>query len=232
MDYVYICRDGDNEELRYSIRSVVANGVMGKIWVVGSKPEWYSGNFIGVEQNKEKYENAVNNLKAIVNNKNISKKFILMNDDFFIIKKINKVEQYDGGSFAKKVDIYNILAESSSYTKRLNKTLDFLYSSGYSEPIDYEIHVPMIMEKDKLSNILETVSSKNVLWRTLYGNKYNVKAKTIFDVKVYLNGPLATKNINFVNQDCPYISSDDNSFELFLKTYLENSFPYPSKYEK
>lgn len=232
MDYVYICRDGENEELRYSIRSVVKNGVPGKIWVVGSKPKWYSGNFINVPQDGSKYDNAINSLKVITQSKDISNRFVLMNDDFFIIKKIDKIQQYNGGSFFKKVDSYNNLAEFSSYTERLNTTFDTLRSMGYEDPIDYELHVPMVMQKIKLAEILPVVIKKNVLWRTLYGNKYSVKGKTIFDVKVYVNGPLAAKSVNFINQDCPYISSDDHSFNAILHFYLDSMFPYPSEHEK
>lgn len=232
MDYVYICRDGENEELRYSIRSVIKNGIPGTIWVVGSKPKWYSGNFIDVAQNKSKYDNATNNLKAIIQSKKISNSFILMNDDFFIIKKINKINQYHGESFSKKIDLYNNLAEFSSYTERLNNTFDMLRSMGHEDPIDYELHVPMVMQKRKLEEILPIIIKKNVLWRTMYGNKYSIKGKTIFDVKVYVNGPLATRKINFINQDCPYISSDDHSFQAILHFYLDGMFPYPSEYEK
>ena len=81
MDFVYICRSGDNEELRYSIRSVIRSFPKANIWVVGGKPVWYKGNYIIVEQNQDKYTNALNNIIAICNSKEISVSFIFMNDD-------------------------------------------------------------------------------------------------------------------------------------------------------
>ena len=64
MDFVYICKSGDNEELRYSIRSVINSFPEAKVWLVGGKPNWYSGDFIEVDQRHHKYANAINNLQA------------------------------------------------------------------------------------------------------------------------------------------------------------------------
>ena len=90
MDLVYICRSGDNEELRYSIRSMVANVPHDNLWVVGGKPSWYIGKHIPVKQSDDKYDNARNNLKAIVESSEISDRFILVNDDFYVTKPIKK----------------------------------------------------------------------------------------------------------------------------------------------
>ena len=57
MDFVYICKDGVNEELKYSIRSVVESFPEAIVWVVGGKPDWYIGNYIKVEQKESKYKN-------------------------------------------------------------------------------------------------------------------------------------------------------------------------------
>jgi hypothetical protein len=72
MDFVYICKDGINEELRYSIRSVVESFPDSNIWVVGGKPDWYVGNYIKVDQKLTKYKNALYNLKAITESEEIS----------------------------------------------------------------------------------------------------------------------------------------------------------------
>ena len=38
MNFIYICRVGENEELRYSIRSVLNSFPEANIWVIGGKP--------------------------------------------------------------------------------------------------------------------------------------------------------------------------------------------------
>ena len=82
MDFVYICRDGDNEELRYSIRSVIHSFPEASIWIVGGKPKWYSGNHIEVKQNSVKYKNAVSNLLPICNSEEITDRLLYEKDVF------------------------------------------------------------------------------------------------------------------------------------------------------
>ena len=87
-DFVYICKSGENHELKYSIRSVIKYFPNANIWVVGGKPNWYIGNYIELKQSGAKYKNAYENLKLISNSDQISNDFYLMNDDFYIIKDI------------------------------------------------------------------------------------------------------------------------------------------------
>jgi hypothetical protein len=103
MDLVYICRDGDNEELRYSIRSAVANLPHDNIWIVGGKPDWYTGNFIRTKQNGLKFDNARNNLNTACRKYEISSDFVLMNDDFYFMDKIDKIEMFHGGRLIDKI---------------------------------------------------------------------------------------------------------------------------------
>lgn len=230
MDYVYICRDGDNEELRYSIRSVVANGKPDKIWVVGGKPDWYSGNFIEVPQDKEKYENSRNNIKAIANSKDISNCFVLMNDDFFIISPINYIETYHGGTLSDKIGIFELHSKNSFYTKLLLKTEKVLNKWGIYDPLDYAIHVPMVMEKDKLKDIINT-KIEGVSIRTLYGNKFNVGGEKIKDVKIHANSNIRLDSYDFIGKNFPYISTNDDTFEALYDNLLNNMFKKKTKYE-
>ena len=79
MDYVYICRSGDNDELRYSLRSIEENMPDGRVWVVGHRPLWYIGDFIPVEDIGGKFDNIKNCIKVVAENQDISNNFILMN---------------------------------------------------------------------------------------------------------------------------------------------------------
>lgn len=230
MDYVYICRNGDNEELRYSIRSVVANGKPDNIWVVGGKPDWYRGNFIEVIQDKDKYQNARNNMKTIAHSKDISEHFVLMNDDFFIINPINYVETFHGGSLSDKIGIFELHSNSSPYTKLLLKTEQVLNRWGISDPLDYAIHVPMVMEKNKLKDIMNT-RIEGISIRTLYGNKFDIGGQLIKDVKIHNNRAIRLDSYNFNNTDFPYISTNDDTFEKLYNSLLKKMFQEKTKYE-
>lgn len=230
VDIVYICRDGENEELRYSIRSAVKNLPHDKIWVVGGKPDWYTGNHIPIKQTDSKYDNAFENLKTACESKKISANFILMNDDFFVVKKINNIENFVGGFLIEKYSLYSQLTPRSQYTNKLYKTMNKLQRSGIDLPADYELHVPMIMNKNKLFFVLKRFP--DCLWRSTYGNSYNVRGKWITDVKVYSSDAMMVKSYDYKNGEQSYVSSDDGSFVHLYRNVLKEMFPEPSKYEK
>jgi len=227
LDVVYICKNGNNEELRYSIRSIVANLNFENIWVIGGKPDWYSGNHIDVPQQKGKYKNARANLYAACNSELISESFILMNDDFYVINKVSDIPYMHGGLLKNKVSSYMALSGNTSYVAMLNKTLNNLSKRFKKDILDYELHVPMVMEKTKLKSVLEYTD----FWRSRYGNTYNVGGIQMTDVKVY--GPESRSRISYDldNMIYDYISSNDDSFDQVKTKVLADRFPNPSIYE-
>jgi hypothetical protein len=228
MDLVYICRDGENEELRYSIRSAVKNLPHDKIWVVGGKPDWYTGNYIEVNQGGAKYANARNSLKAICDSEEISESFILMNDDFYIINKVESVPYMYAGTLDDKIKQREDIFNGNTYTTLLRKTLGYLYRKKINVVLDYELHVPMVMEKIKLNKVLKL----SALWRSVYGNVFNVGGVKIRDVKVYnKKDKFYINSYDINNLQLDYLSSNDDSFETIKSLILEERFPFKTTYE-
>jgi hypothetical protein len=228
MDLVYICKDGDNEELRYSIRSAIKNLPHDKVWVVGGKPDWYTGNYIEVSQSKAKYTNAKNNLKAICSSEDISESFILMNDDFYIINKVKSVPYMYSGTLDDKIKQRENIFNGNTYMILLKQTLGSLRIKKKTIALDYELHVPMVMEKKKLAKVLKLSG----LWRSVYGNVFDVGGIKMKDVKVYEKKSKFYKNsydINNLKYD--YLSSNDDSFEMIKSLILEKRFPHKTVYE-
>lgn len=229
MDFVYICRDGENEELRYSIRSVLHSFPEAKVWLVGGKPEWYSGHCVTVEQNSNKYANALKNLKHLCEHQEISNEFILMNDDFFIIKKINSIEQFYNGLLSDKIDRFTQITGSSMYIKKLITTNKKLVELGIKNPIDYELHVPMPMNKSRLLDVI--TNYPECLWRSMYGNLYNVGGTQMEDVKIYVNKRHLARS-NEITDNSIYMSTEDTSLKVMLDKILRQMLSEPSIYEK
>jgi hypothetical protein len=229
MDFVYICRDGENEELRYSIRSVLLSFPEAKVWVVGGKPKWYSGNHVFLEQDNNKYVNAVNNLKAVCNTPDISDNFILMNDDFFIIKKIETIEQFYNGLLSEKIDKFIKITGSSMYIKKLITTNNKLNKLGFTKPLDYELHVPMPMHKAGLLYILNEYPE--CLWRSMYGNLFNVGGSQMEDVKVYKNKRHAARSAQ-ITKNSIYLSTEDTGLTIMVDNIFKELLTNPSPYEQ
>ena len=229
MNFVYLCRSGDNEELRYSIRSVVKNTENANIWIVGGKPSWYTGNYIKSDQSRDKYKNVLNSLNTIVNNDGIPEDFILMNDDFYIIKPIDKISVYHGGDFQKKVDTFAKNIKNSYYTAMLKNTKKELRDAGIESPLDYAIHVPIELNKKKLA----TVIKPGVSTRTMYGNLFSIGGKEIDDVKFHRAATREwTVNPDLDVLDFEYLSTSDESFPEVYESILKDMFSEPSPYEK
>jgi len=224
MDYVYICRSGDNDELRYSLRSIEKNMPKGRVWVVGHRPIWYIGDFIPVDDIGGKFDNIVNCIKTVSENNNISDNFILMNDDFFALNPIDKLKNYHGGLLENKIARYKELRMAPKYIRLLELTLKQLKENGINNPIDYDIHVPIIMNK----TILKDAINLAFFPRSAYGNLAKLEAIKITDVKIYSNG----EKINWheiINND--FVSTEDNSFISLKNNILDKMFDKSSQLE-
>lgn len=229
MDFVYTCRDGENEELRYSIRSVLSSFPNANIWLFGGKPDWYSGNYVMVDQARNSHVNQLANFLAACNHEEVTDNFILMNDDFFIVNKIKEIDYFHGGLLEDKVNLYYDLTGDTVYVRRLMQTLDRLIKYKIDSPLDYELHIPFPVEKDKFKSILEKDGRFN--WRSIYGNKFKVGGNLTLDVKVYDSGNLMKKSFDHLNNKSNFLSSLDSSFAK-LEPILKELFPDKTHYEK
>ena len=153
-----------------------------------------------------------------------------MNDDFYIIKNIDSIVNYHGGSLLEKINLYQKINSNTNYTRKLSATYKKIKSLGFENILDYELHVPMIMEKEKLAEVLKY--EEQFLWRSVYGNMFNVGGKEMQDVKVYTKGPLVLKSYNLNKDEHIYLSSADTSFDLIFNNILKDKFLNKTKYEK
>lgn len=220
-NFVYICRQGDNEELRYSIRSVLNSFPDASICLVGGKPDWYCGDYIPTTQSGNKFENTTNSYKVIANSDNISENFVLMNDDFYILKKIDQIPLFYDGTLANKIDKHMIKNGMSAYARVLVKAKKELMQMGIAEPLCYDVHIPMAFNKTMLSYLNYTNNAP----RSTYGNFYNLGGIDMSDVKIY------NRSKNNDISALTFMSTEDDSFSM-VKDQLHSLFPNKTILEK
>jgi hypothetical protein len=230
VNFVYICKDGDNEELRYSVRSIVTNCNVDNIWVVGGKPPWYAGEYIEVKQNLSKYKNAHNNFKTICNSSEIPEEFILMNDDFFITKQTENIMAYFDRTLLNKIERYESILGRNSYINRMKTTHQKLISMHINDPLNYEIHVPMLINKNKFKKIVGI--NHNLLYRSMYGNIYNVGGKEMEDVKVYDSVNMKSLSYDYLSNKYSFLSTEPGSFLKLKNEKVFDGLKLKTKYEK
>ena len=228
MDYVYIYREGLGDELRYSLRSLAKNAPEGRVWLVGGKPEWFNGDHIPVKAVGGKFKNISECYWVIARHDEISENYVLMNDDFFVLEKIDSIPTLHGGLLSNKITSYIKMLGPTMYSSILGKALHHLKAKKISEPLDYDVHVPMVINR---KTFIEVVPRDSQAPRSVYGNLANVGGTEIQDVKTYNNPQYKSRSYQYNNTNSPYISTDDDTFEELYNQILKDMFPEPSKYE-
>lgn len=230
VDVVYIVRRGDNnEELRYSLRSLV-NIPHDRVIIAGYTPSWVTNVLsIETEQLGRKTPNALGNLKAALAYKGLSDEFILMNDDFYILEPLESIPVLHRGPLDDVIEYYRREHPNGSYCKGMTDTREFQYQLGLTNLLSYELHVPFVFNKRMLSYILELAGRMRpdiyrLHYRTLYGNLYCIGGQQIDDVKIY---------DRYVRGDIrgAFASSKDATFTGLLKWDIHKMFPESSFYD-
>ena len=231
MDIIYPYQKGD-DELIYSLRSL-KNIPHDKVFIVGEKPNFNFKNvyFIPFNQSGTKYKNTTEIVKLMCKNSLVSDDFILMNDDFFIIKEIkNPTEELNifRGNALNVYERYVQKFGENGYSKGMLETIKLLQDIGINEPLSYELHTPFIFNKNKFLKMFEIKGVADILAlhkRTLYGNLYNQGGTAMKDVKVFaFSGYNPDENQKFV-------SCSDTAWAN-LRLYLEKIFKEKSFYEE
>jgi hypothetical protein len=103
-----------------------------------------------------------------------------------------------------------------------------LAKQGVENILDYELHVPIRLEKAKLDHIVTNYPT--FLWRSVYGNTYQIGGTKIEDVKLYSDS-IYTSRSGKITEDSIFISTQDNSFKDLHEEKLINILSKPSNLE-
>lgn len=228
-DIVYVVKQSlDNEELRYSLRSLEKNGEgYGKVIIIGGQVDGISGDLdISIRQTGQtKYDRVNNLIREVCINAEVSDNFILMNDDFFLMKPIDfsKYKNSYRCSMQEYLDLIVERTNASEYTARLCASMVAL-EAYKRETKCYELHIPMLFNKHKLLEVFGAFPGFNGL-RTLYGNYFKIGGSKVNDCKVFTCGDDFVKSTKF-------LSTTDKSFRLGkVGEYIRSEFPTPSRFE-
>ena len=99
-DVVYILKsDAAPDELRYSLRSICENLNFRKVWFYCGKPDGLEPDVHVpmIQTGSSKWEKARSSLVAVCKNDDITKKFWLFNDDFYVLKPCKNTKPYHRG---------------------------------------------------------------------------------------------------------------------------------------
>ena len=226
-DIVYILKaNASPKELRYSLRSVEENMNFRKVWFYCGKPEGIEPDeHVAMKQTgSTKWERTRSSLIRICENDDITKKFWLFNDDFYVLQPFKRAKAFHRGLIQDHVKVIQRKygPNGSQYSRNLEDCDDQLYRAGLTT-LDYTLHIPMLVERSKM---LETFKMfpNCPMFRSLYGNYAKVGGEYHDDVKV-------ADPKDKVDETLDFLSSNDNSFMGEVGKFLAERFPNPSRFE-
>ena len=217
MDILYYIGSGshyNNQELRYSLRSLEKHCQdIGNVWIVGNRPHFLNDKvkYLWVEDGDFWWHNAYVKTRAAIE-AGISADFLLMNDDFFILKDFVAAEYpyYHKGDMPDEAQnkYQKVIVNTKRILRHLNKTT-----------WHYGVHCPIRINGEKYKK-LEMFYGEPVSARCLYGNIFchgvEVKDNKGAEIKESATG-------------C-FSSREWTDTTLFAK--LAEMFPQPSRWEK
>lgn len=240
MDIVYLVKnnpENNSEELRYSLRSL-KNIPHNKVIIAGEKPDWATNvTYLPVPQTGTKGENVSANFAAAIASELVSDDFLLMNDDFFIMKKIPEMPNINFGRMVDVITKYDQrYPEGTEYIQKMKSLHVKLVSLGFEDPICYELHTPMIFNKQRVKRFFNEVEEPLYQLRSFYGNFFQIGGEAVPDVKVFLkpqhNNPEYNQNPEKYLEEQVFLSVTGGSFKRGLPgDFVRSKFTEKSEYE-
>lgn len=231
MDILYLHkRHTQGEELRYSLRSL-KNIEHGKVYIAGEVQPWCR-NVIHIEspQDSTKNHNTLRALLKVLRESRISKEFMLFHDDMYVVRPIGAIPHYSRGNLKDVVKKLALMDGDTPYLRRTLATLEYMQKYlGIENPISFNLHVPMVFDRDKLLDSIDwTFHDKPGWWeqqyQSIYFNRYQIPAlKMPKDPKVRAFQP--------VDEAPTFLSSDNKTFK-HVRSLLINKLPNASEYER
>lgn len=196
--YIYKKTSDKGRELKYSIRSLAnVKNWNGQVFVSGDREDWFSPEVKVIDtftKSHDKQLDAQSKLRAITESKAIEDDFIFFNDDFFVVEPTEIKPLYDGkleGAAGKNT------WQQSKFDTRI-----YLQENGIESPLNYAIHVPIVLNKQKLADVLDIIEAnrdKRLMMRSLYGNLYKIGGTQYEDRKTQSqrlkSGPLLSTTL-------------------------------------
>ena len=225
-DIVYILRDGPaTEELRYSLRSIEKNMDHGKVWFYCGCPDGFKPDVHVPHEQRggTKWERVRSSLIEICNNDKISKQFWLFNDDFYVMSKMQKAENFQRGLLHDHIrGIEKRHGRTTGYSRNLRHCESQLQQAGLTT-LDYALHIPMLVDRAKALEALQ-MFPRCPMFRSIYGNYAQIGGAFHNDVKT-------TDPSKEIEKGADFFSTSNKAFAGFVREQMEKKFPDPCRYE-
>ena len=233
MDIIYTLGNGsiwDNNELRYSLRSLEHNcKYIDRVFVIGDSCDWFSSEIIHVPfiETKTRAFNVLDKFLYFFKSFDV-KDVLYMMDDVFLLEDVYP----DTYPFYYKNNLPEIVKNQNNYNNSLIDTRRYLIALG-KECKHFGCHVPIVYNKEKFLSIdwspfYDYPNGLSI--RSVYCNVLGIEGKHRRDVKFYDITNVHDLQNRIRGSDC--FSIADNVIYNGVSEFLKNRFPQKSRFEK
>jgi len=228
-DIVYFLREGNNEELRYSLRSVERNFPHRKVVFYGGCPKGITPDrHVNVSQNSPtKWQNVRNMIRLACKDDELTPDFWLFNDDFFVMKPVKNLPPlYNKTLMEHIIEVENRHdGMQTGYTKLLRHLYATLKRFDPTlEPLNYATHMPLLINRKNALKTLKTFPNEP-MFRALYGNHHKIGGEHRNDCKY-------TSWLKPPSIETQFLSTSDQSFAFdYVGQYIRAHFTDKSRFE-
>ena len=229
---------GDNNELKYLLRSVEKNFPVNRVIIVSDRlPAWINPEMVVHLQANDPYlhhKDANLILKIMMASKmeGITSTFYWSCDDHVILRQPMARE-------LKPFFISELKNElswwwSGIWKQAMKRTMELLESRGKTT-FHYDVHIPQPIEAAKFSRVMDMELKENERYciNTLYFNQVLRNHAHIGILKATFEQPVTEKHqIETTCYNRLFLGYNDGGLTSQLQNFIVNKFPNPSKYEK
>jgi hypothetical protein len=215
----------ENNEIRYSLRSLEATFDIGWVGIVGPEmPPFLTGvEHLQVELLPgQKFRNLLNQLHAAMLSRRVPEDLILMNDDFMV----RPTPVWDWTPTHMGL-IPEQPKSKRQWHRSVHATGEWLKNTfhGSEPPLNYEGHTPMPIYKSLARTTLSylLMETEPLQFRSAYGNMWHIGGKQHPNAK--------RKDPNKWPDETPFWSLKSTP-DKAAKKFLEDWLPKPSRFEK
>lgn len=234
LDLLYILGKGsqwEDNELRYSLRSVEECLPHARVFIVGEYPTWLRGvhHIDAADRYETPLANSIHKVERAVRAVPTLHRWAIMNDDFFFLHRFEKLPLYHRGTLRDAINEHP--TKKNYYFDGLCWARAVLQRHGIAEPMNYGLHFPMVFERERVEAVLQLFggSGSSYHFRTMYGNIHRLGGEFVPQVR----GRCPLKLTKWENPEGAPFFSTDNKVVLKpeARTFFAERYPFPSRYE-
>jgi len=243
VDVVYIVGFGSqwkNNELRYSLRSVEKFlKKFRNVYIVGEKPAFIQGvkHIQYPDMDNTPSKNTYKKILQACKDKELSDRFLLMNDDFFFLKNADasKYPFYHRGSiehYLEKKNNKERKKQASPYIETMEATLKQLQFKKLST-FHFGIHTPVLIDKQNFPVICHGFDwryNNGLSTRCIYCNSLP-DIDPVYKKDCKINHKVSYSDLERFIEGQEIFSIGDQALGIPLYRFMEDLFPVPSRFE-